>query len=184
MVSSSSSSLRRLFLCVYNHLVIILKFLFVHTSLTYIYNIIITTNLNCTDMFGDIANLLLVSMDNNDFALVTERNRVEMIFLLLNHLSHDTHFSKRKNMDIFQGLKKFKIFSLHRFSWYSIPNMALQKIILTSFFDICFSFSRSRAMRFPWHNFSKILSNPKNFRRHAQGWQDTFRAISNQRFRR
>ena len=35
--------------------------------------------------------------------------------------------------------------------------MALQKIILTSFF--CFSSSRSRAMRSACHNFAKILSN-------------------------
>ena len=51
-------------------------------------------------------------------------------------------------------------FYLHRFSRYSTPNMALQKIILTFLFLFCFSFSsRSRAMRSPCHIFSKILSN-------------------------
>ena len=58
-------------------------------------------------------------------------------------------------------LEKKSNFSLHGFFRYLIPNMALQKIILTSFlFVFCFSSSsRSRAMRSLCHNFSKILSN-------------------------
>ena len=57
-------------------------------------------------------------------------------------------------------LEKKSNFSLHGFARYLTPNMALQKIILTSFFCFCFSFSsRSRAMRSSCHNFSKILSN-------------------------
>ena len=56
-------------------------------------------------------------------------------------------------------LEKKSNFSHHGFSRYLTPNMALQTIILTSFFFF-FSFSsRSRAMRSSSHNFSKILSN-------------------------
>ena len=61
-------------------------------------------------------------------------------------------------MKTLEGPQKISNFSLHRFSWYSTPNMALQKIILTSFF-VFFSSSRSRAMRSSRHNSSKILSN-------------------------
>ena len=82
------------------------------------------------------------------------------IFLLLNDSSHDPHFSTRQNMEPEDFLEEKSNFSLHGFSRYSTPNMALQKIILTSFF-VCFfsSSSRSRAMRSSCHNFSKILSN-------------------------
>ena len=53
--------------------------------------------------------------------------------------------------------KKIKFFSSRVFQ---TSNMALQKIILTSFFFFfSSSSSRSRAMRSPRHNFSKILSN-------------------------
>ena len=55
-------------------------------------------------------------------------------------------------------LEKKSNVSLDGFSRYSTPNMALQKIILTSFVFFSSS-SRSRAMRSPRHNFSKILSN-------------------------
>ena len=61
-----------------------------------------------------------------------------------------------------ESLEKKSNFSLHGFSRYSTPNMALQKIILTSFFLFFFCFSsssRSRAMRSPRHNSSKTLSN-------------------------
>ena len=51
-------------------------------------------------------------------------------------------------------------FSIHGFLRYLTPNMALQKIILTSFFFSFFSSSsRSRAMRSPHYNSSKIFSN-------------------------
>ena len=60
--------------------------------------------------------------------------------------------------------KKNQIFFLHGFARYLTPNMALQTIILTSFFVFCFCFcfsssSRSRAMRSSCHNFSKVLNN-------------------------
>ena len=83
------------------------------------------------------------------------------IFLLPNDLSHDSHFSTCQNMETFQWLHKNSNFSLYRFSWYLTPNMALQTIILTFF--VFFSYSRLRAMRFPSHNFSKILSNRNEF---------------------
>ena len=55
------------------------------------------------------------------------------IFLLLNDSSHDAHFSTCQNMEPGKFLEKKSNFSLHGFSRYSTPNMALQKIILTSF---------------------------------------------------
>ena len=80
------------------------------------------------------------------------------IFLLLNDSSHDSHFSACQNIETLDGIQKISNFSLHGFSRYSTPNMALQKIILT--FCFCFSSSsRSRAMRSPRHNSSKMLSN-------------------------
>ena len=82
-------------------------------------------------------------------------------FLLLNDSSHDAHISTRQNMEPKEFLEKKSNFSLHGFSRYSTPNMALQKIILTSFVfsSSSSSSSRSKAMRSPRHNFSKILSN-------------------------
>ena len=59
-------------------------------------------------------------------------------FLLLNDLSHDSYFSTRQNMEPEDFFEKKSNFSLHGFSRYSTPNMALQKIILTSFFFFCF----------------------------------------------
>ena len=76
-------------------------------------------------------------------------------FLLLNDSSHDPHFSACQNIETLDEIQKISNFSLHRFSRYLTPNMALQKIILTFFFS---SF-RLRAMRSSRHNFSKILSN-------------------------
>ena len=91
-------------------------------------------------------------------ASVTARFGSFAIFLLLNDSSHDPHFSACQNIETQNGIQKIPNFSLYRFSRYLTPNMALQKIILTSFF-FTFSSSRSRAMRSPRHNFSKILSN-------------------------
>ena len=95
-------------------------------------------------------------------ASVTARFGSFAIFLLLNDSSHDPHFSACQNIETLDRIQKISNFFLSRFSRYSTPNMALQKIILTSF--VCFfssssSSSRSRAMRSPRHNFSKILSN-------------------------
>ena len=56
------------------------------------------------------------------------------IFLLLNDSSHDPHFSACQNIETLDGIQKISNFSFHRFSRYLTPNMALQKIILTSFF--------------------------------------------------
>ena len=95
-------------------------------------------------------------------ASMTARFGSFAIFLLLNDLSHDTHFSTLQNVEPEEFLEKISNFFLDGFSRYSTPNMALQKIILTSFFVFCFfssSSSRLRAMRSPRHNFSKILSN-------------------------
>ena len=93
-------------------------------------------------------------------ASVLSRRGSFTIFLLLNDSSHDAHFSTRQNMKPEECLEKKSNFSLHGFSRYSTPNMALQKIILTSFFLFFFSSSsRSRAMRSPRHNSSKTLSN-------------------------
>ena len=99
----------------------------------------------------------------NAFTSVPARFGSRKIFLLLNDSSHDSHFSTRQNMEPEEFLEKKLNFSLYGFSRYLTPNMALQKIILTSFFVFfcfCFSFSsRSKAMRSPSHNFWKILSN-------------------------
>ena len=95
-------------------------------------------------------------------ASVPTRHGSFTIFLLLNDWSHDSHFSTRQNMELEVFLEKKSNFSLNGFSRYLTPNMALQKIILTSFFFFsCFfsSSSRLRAMRSSCHNFSKILSN-------------------------
>ena len=63
---------------------------------------------------------------------------------------------------LFSDPTKFEFF-LHRFPWYSTPNMALQKIIMT-FFVLSFTSSRLRTiMRFHGHNSSKILSNRNEF---------------------
>ena len=69
-------------------------------------------------------------------------------------------------MKTLDGSKKISNFSLYRYSRYLTPNMALQKIILTSFFS---SSSRLRAMRSSWHNFSKILSNQKEILQTCSG---------------
>ena len=97
----------------------------------------------------------------NGFASVPLRFGSRKIFLLLNDSSHDPHFSACQNIETLDRIRKISNFSLHGFSRYLTPNMALQKIILTSFFLFLFPFSssRSRAMRSPRHNFSKILSN-------------------------
>ena len=97
----------------------------------------------------------------HEFTSVLARLGSRKIFLLLNDLSNDPHFLECQNIETLNGTQKISNFSLHRFSRYLTPNMALQKIILTSFlFFVCFSSSsRSRAMRSPRHNSSKILSN-------------------------
>ena len=78
------------------------------------------------------------------------------ILLLLHDSSHGSHFSTCQNMEPEEFLEKKSNFSLRRFSIYLTPNMALQNIILTSFF---FFLPGSRGMRSPSHNFLKILSN-------------------------
>ena len=55
------------------------------------------------------------------------------IFLLLNDSSHDPHFSACQNIETLDRIQKISNFFLHGFSRYLTPNMALQKIILTSF---------------------------------------------------
>ena len=70
----------------------------------------------------------------NGVTSVTARFGSRKIFLLLNDSSHDPHFSACQNIETLDGIQKISNFSLHRFSRYLTPNMALQKIILTSFF--------------------------------------------------
>ena len=55
-----------------------------------------------------------------EFASGFERKTLVLIFLLINHLSHDTHFFTRQNMETFQWPQKNSNFSLYRFSWYLI----------------------------------------------------------------
>ena len=69
-------------------------------------------------------------------ASVLSRRGSFTIFLLLNDSSHDAHFSTRQNMKPGESLEKKSNFSLHGFSRYLTSNMALQKIILTSFFFV------------------------------------------------
>ena len=69
----------------------------------------------------------------NDSASVSHDFGSRKIFLLLNDSSHDSHFSACQNIETLDGIQKISNFSLHGFSRYSIPNMALQKIILTYF---------------------------------------------------
>ena len=69
----------------------------------------------------------------NDSASVSHDFGSRKIFLLLNDSSHDPHFSACQNIETLDGIQKISNFSLHGFSRYSTPNMALQKIILTSF---------------------------------------------------
>ena len=71
-------------------------------------------------------------------ASVTARFGSFAIFLLLNDSSHDPHFSACQNIETLDRIQKISNFSLHRFSRYLTPNMALQKIILTSFFFFFF----------------------------------------------
>ena len=66
-------------------------------------------------------------------ASMTARFGSFAIFLLLNDSGHDPHFSACQNIETLDGIQKISNFSLYRFSRYSTPNMALQKIILTSF---------------------------------------------------
>ena len=54
-------------------------------------------------------------------------------FLLLNDSSHETHFLTLQNIEPGDFLEKKSNFSLNGFSRYLTLNMALQKIILTSF---------------------------------------------------
>ena len=69
----------------------------------------------------------------NAFTSVTARFGSRKISLLLNDSSHEPHFSACQNMKPQDGTQKISNFFLHRFSRYSTLNMALQKIILTSF---------------------------------------------------
>ena len=78
-----------------------------------------------------------IAMHSNIFIGVTSvlsRLGSFTIFLLLNDMSHDAHFSTRQNISPRKFLEKILNFSLHGFFIYLTPNMALQKIIPTSFF--------------------------------------------------
>ena len=136
--------------------------------------------------------ILLLFKLNNYFVQLIGSSSVQhdlgllRFFLLLNDSSHDAHFSTRQNMEPEEFLEKKSNFSLHGFSRYSTPNIALQRIILT-FFVFCFSSSRSRAMRSPRHNSSKILSNRNEILQTCSGVnavvRNTFWVYSVQGFR-
>ena len=114
----------------------------------------------CEQMHLNLVKLKNYVFELYGFTSVSHDFGSRKIFLLLNDSSHDPHFSACQNIETLDQTQKISNFSLHRFSRYLTPNMALQKIILTSFFLFFFSSSsRSRAMRSPRHNFSKILSN-------------------------
>ena len=72
------------------------------------------------------------------FTSVVARHGSRKIFLLLNDSSHDPHFSACQNIETLERNQKISNFSLYRFSRYLTPNMALQKIIPTSFFFFFF----------------------------------------------
>ena len=67
-------------------------------------------------------------------ASMTARFGSFAIFLLLNDSRYDPHFSACQNIETLDGIQKISNFSLRRFSRYLTPNMAFQKIILTSFY--------------------------------------------------
>jgi hypothetical protein len=69
-----------------------------------------------------------------EFTSVLARLGSRKIFSLLNDSSHEPHFSACQNIETLDGTQKISNFSLYWFFRYSTPNMALQKIILTSFF--------------------------------------------------
>ena len=84
-------------------------------------------------------NQIIIKLKNyvfelNGFTSVLHDFGSRKIFLLLNDSSHDPHFSACQNIETLDGIQKISNFSLHRFSRYLTPNMALQNIILTSFF--------------------------------------------------
>ena len=81
------------------------------------------------------------------------------IFLLLNDLSHDTHFSTLQNMESEDFLEKKSNFSIHGFSQIFDSKHGSPENYSDFFFCFSSSSSRSRAMRSSCHNFSKILSN-------------------------
>ena len=74
------------------------------------------------------------------FSSVLARLGSRKIFLLLNDLSYDLNFSACQNIETLDGTQKISKFSLHGLFRYSTPNMALQKIILTSSFLFFFFF--------------------------------------------
>ena len=94
-------------------------------------------------MFGFVCILTIIKLNNYVVQLirsssVLSRRGSFTICLLLNDSSHDAHFATRQNMQPVDFLEKTSNFSLHGFFRYTNPNMALQKIILTSFFVFCF----------------------------------------------
>ena len=121
--------------------------------------------------------LILIKIKNYvfdliDFTSVAHDLGSQKIFLLLSDTSHNPHFLACQNMETQEQTQKISNFYLYRFFRYSTPNMALQNIILTSFFFVfvfCFSSSQSRAMRSPNHNFSKILSNQNEISQTCSG---------------
>ena len=92
------------------------------------------------DWNTNIVKLKNYVFELNAFTSVPARFGSRKIFLLLNDSSHDSHFSTRQNMEPEEFLEKKSNFSLNGFSRYLTPNMALQKIILTSFLFFVFFF--------------------------------------------
>ena len=96
----------------------------------------ILINTNFEILINFIVNLSNYVAEVLIFTSVLSRHGSFTIFLLLNDLSHDFHFSTRQNMEPENFSEKKSNFSLHGFPRYLTPNMALQKIILTSFFSL------------------------------------------------
>ena len=72
-------------------------------------------------------------------------------------------FFNKSKYGNFNFLEENLNFYLHWFSWYSTPNMALRKIILTFFLP------KMRTMRSASLNFSKLLSNRNEFLQKCSG---------------
>ena len=101
------------------------------------------------------------------------------IFLLLNYSSHDPHFLICQNIETLDRTQKFQIFLFTGFpdnwlqTWLS---RRLFWLLFLFFVFFCFSSSRSRAMRSPCHNFSKILSNRNEI---LQTWSEVNIVVPN-----
>ena len=95
-------------------------------------------------------------------ASVTARFGSFAIFLLLNDSSHDPHFSACQSIETLDGIQKnFEFFFSRVFQIFDSKHGSPEDYS-DFFFVFCFCFSsssRTKAMRSPRHNSSKMLSN-------------------------